>query len=95
MTTLLEATTARPNTRNGHDPRSDQDHGPRLLIELQPKTRAGAQLVASAELLARRLGATAAEHDTRGTYPLENVALLKEAGYFVAPIPPTVRRSGR
>jgi alkylation response protein AidB-like acyl-CoA dehydrogenase len=30
---------------------------------------------------------TAAEHDARGTYPLENVAVLKDAGYFIAPIP--------
>jgi alkylation response protein AidB-like acyl-CoA dehydrogenase len=87
MTTLLEATTARPDPANGHDPRSEQEHGPRLLIELQPKTRAGAQLVAAAELLARRLAMTAAEHDTQGTYPRENAALLKEAGYFIAPIP--------
>jgi len=57
------------------------------LIELQAKTPAGASLVRSAESLAQRLAATVAEHDTSGTYPLENVAVLKEAGYFVAPIP--------
>jgi alkylation response protein AidB-like acyl-CoA dehydrogenase len=57
------------------------------LIELQPKTRAGARLVRCAESLAQRLAGTAAEHDTSGTYPLENVTVLKEAGYFVAPVP--------
>jgi alkylation response protein AidB-like acyl-CoA dehydrogenase len=57
------------------------------MIELQSKTRAGAQLVATAESLAEQLATTAAEHDTRGTYPLENVGLLREAGYFIAPIP--------
>jgi hypothetical protein len=30
---------------------------------------------------------TAAEHDTTGAYPLENLTLLEEAGYLVAPIP--------
>jgi alkylation response protein AidB-like acyl-CoA dehydrogenase len=57
------------------------------LIELQAKTPAGVRLVACAESLAAQLADTAAEHDTRGTYPLENVGLLKEAGYFIAPIP--------
>jgi L-evernosamine nitrososynthase len=57
------------------------------LIELQPRTRAGAMLVEKAESLAEQLALTATEHDTSGTYPLENVALLKQAGYFIAPIP--------
>jgi alkylation response protein AidB-like acyl-CoA dehydrogenase len=57
------------------------------LVELQPKTHAGARLVRCAESLAERFAATAAEHDTRGMYPMENVGLLKQAGYFVAPIP--------
>jgi alkylation response protein AidB-like acyl-CoA dehydrogenase len=61
--------------------------GGRLSIELRARTRAGARLVASAELLTRRFAATAAEHDARGTYPFENIALLKEVGYFTAPIP--------
>jgi alkylation response protein AidB-like acyl-CoA dehydrogenase len=57
------------------------------LIELQPETLAGARLVACAESLAAQLAATAAEHDEQGSYPHANVALLKAAGYFVAPIP--------
>jgi len=57
------------------------------LIELQPETRAGARLVASAEALADQLAGTVAEHDEQGKYALENVAVLKDAGYFVAPIP--------
>jgi alkylation response protein AidB-like acyl-CoA dehydrogenase len=57
------------------------------LLELQPETRAGARLVACAESLAERLASTAAEHDTAGTYAFENMALLKQAGYFIAPIP--------
>src|ERR1700737_2256997 len=56
-------------------------------IELQPKTAAGARLVATAESLAAPLACRAAEHDRNGHYPFENIAALKEAGYFVAPIP--------
>jgi alkylation response protein AidB-like acyl-CoA dehydrogenase len=57
------------------------------MIELQPKTPAGARLVATAEALAEELAATVAEHDASGTYPYANVALLRQAGYFIAPIP--------
>jgi alkylation response protein AidB-like acyl-CoA dehydrogenase len=57
------------------------------LIELQPETRAGARLVACAESLSQQLATTAVEHDTEGTYAFENLALLKQAGYFIAPIP--------
>jgi alkylation response protein AidB-like acyl-CoA dehydrogenase len=57
------------------------------LIELAPETRAGTRLVACAESLAERLGGQAERDDTGGRYPVENVALLKQAGYFTAPIP--------
>jgi alkylation response protein AidB-like acyl-CoA dehydrogenase len=59
----------------------------RPLIELRPKTIAGARLVACAESLADQMSVTATEHDTTGTYPHANAALLRQAGYFVAPIP--------
>jgi alkylation response protein AidB-like acyl-CoA dehydrogenase len=64
-----------------------EGQGPRLSIALQPETVAGAHLVAVAESLSRRLAQTAAEHDARGRYPLENIDLLKEVRYFMAPIP--------
>ncbi len=57
------------------------------LLELHPETRAGARLVACAESLSEQLATTAVEHDTDGTYAFENIALLKQAGYFIAPIP--------
>jgi L-evernosamine nitrososynthase len=57
------------------------------LIELQPKPAAGARLVACAEELAERMAADAEQHDAAGEYPLRNVKLLKQAGYFTAPIP--------
>src|SRR5262249_4633421 len=53
----------------------------------QPKTAAGTKLVRCAESIADLLAVAAAAHDTRGTYPLANLGLLKEAGYFVVPIP--------
>src|SRR5690349_15389728 len=56
------------------------------LAELRPRTRAGARLIEHAEALSERLSALADQHDSEGTYPLGNVALLKEVGYFVAPI---------
>jgi alkylation response protein AidB-like acyl-CoA dehydrogenase len=57
------------------------------LRELQPKTSAGARLVACAEELAQRMAREAEEHDATGRYPLHHVGLLKQAGYFGAPIP--------
>ncbi|MBV9894179.1 MAG: acyl-CoA/acyl-ACP dehydrogenase [Chloroflexi bacterium] len=57
------------------------------LLELQPETSAGARLVECAEALTDQLGAKATEHDTAGTFPFENIQLLKQAGYFVAPVP--------
>ena len=44
-------------------------------------------MVACAESLSEQLATTAVEHDTDGTYAFENIALLKQAGYFIAPIP--------
>jgi alkylation response protein AidB-like acyl-CoA dehydrogenase len=57
------------------------------LSQLEPETRAGERLVAHAEALATRLAETAQEHDAAGRYPMENVGLLQQAGYFTASIP--------
>jgi alkylation response protein AidB-like acyl-CoA dehydrogenase len=57
------------------------------LIQLEPESRAGSQLVAHAEALAARLAEHALEHDAAGRYPMENVRLLEQAGYFTASIP--------
>ena len=57
------------------------------LSELQPETRAGARLVACAESLGARLAERAAAHDADGTLAFENIAALKNAGFFAAPIP--------
>jgi alkylation response protein AidB-like acyl-CoA dehydrogenase len=57
------------------------------LIELQPKTPAGARLVACAEDLGQQMALDAEENDTLGRFPVHNVSLLKQARYFSAPIP--------
>jgi alkylation response protein AidB-like acyl-CoA dehydrogenase len=57
------------------------------LVQLEPETRSGARLVAKAEALAAQLATTAEEHDAAGRFPLENVGLLQQAGYFTASIP--------
>ena len=57
------------------------------LVELQARTPAGARLVRCAESLATQFSARVAEYDRHATYPHNNVRVLKEAGYFVAPIP--------
>jgi len=57
------------------------------LGELQARTTAGARLVAAAEALAEQLAANAERHDADGRYPIEQVGLLRQADYFVAPIP--------
>jgi alkylation response protein AidB-like acyl-CoA dehydrogenase len=58
-----------------------------MPIELTAHADAGARLVATAEELAERLTARAAEHDRDGTYPFEAIEALKAAGYFAAPVP--------
>lgn len=58
-----------------------------MPIELTAHTEAGTRLVALAEHLSERLADRAAEHDRDGTYPFEAIDVLKDAGYFAAPIP--------
>jgi alkylation response protein AidB-like acyl-CoA dehydrogenase len=57
------------------------------MLELAAKTEAGARLVHVAERLADDLASRAAVHDREASFPHASVAALKEAGYFVAPIP--------
>ncbi len=56
-------------------------------IELQANTATGARLVSCAESLAAQLAAGTSEIERSGRYPIENITLLKQAGYFVAPVP--------
>jgi alkylation response protein AidB-like acyl-CoA dehydrogenase len=44
-------------------------------------------LVATAEALSEQLAENAERHDADGRYPIEQVGLLQQANYFVAPIP--------
>jgi alkylation response protein AidB-like acyl-CoA dehydrogenase len=58
-----------------------------MRFELKARTGPGARLVALAETLAEDFATRAGVHDRDGSYPHENIAALKEAGYFVAPVP--------
>jgi L-evernosamine nitrososynthase len=58
-----------------------------VAVELTAKTLAGARLVALAEELALELAPHAAAHDRDGSFPFEGFALLRERGYFTAPLP--------
>lgn len=55
--------------------------------ELQPRTPAGARLFATAESLAAQFASQADANDRTGRYSLDNCRALKDARYFVAPIP--------
>ena len=55
--------------------------------ELTAGTEAGKELVALAEALAAEIAPRAAEHDRNRSFPFESFAVLKERGYFTAPIP--------
>jgi L-evernosamine nitrososynthase len=58
-----------------------------MAMELQATTAQGKRLVSMAEELAERFAADAAVHDREGTFPYENLEVLKERGYLYAPIP--------
>ncbi len=55
--------------------------------EIAATTTAGRELVALAERMAADFATRAADHDREGSYPHENLAALREAGYLAAPIP--------
>jgi alkylation response protein AidB-like acyl-CoA dehydrogenase len=57
------------------------------MVELTARTESGARLVALAEHLAGELATQAAQHDRDASFPHAGVDALKQAGYFVAPIP--------
>lgn len=47
----------------------------------------GRLIMSLADRLSAQLAERAAEHDRAGTYPHDGIALLREAGYFTAPVP--------
>ena len=55
--------------------------------ELQARTEPGRRLVLLAEELAADFATRAAEHDRDASYPHEDVAALRDAGYLAAPVP--------
>jgi alkylation response protein AidB-like acyl-CoA dehydrogenase len=58
-----------------------------MLLELTPRTRAGEDLVATAERLAEDFATRAGAHDRDGSYPFESIAALRGAGYLAAAVP--------
>src|SRR5262249_22293957 len=60
---------------------------PDMSVNLQARTREGAELVAIAEELAAAIAPAAAVHDREGTFPFEGLQALKGRGYLVAPVP--------
>jgi alkylation response protein AidB-like acyl-CoA dehydrogenase len=58
-----------------------------MPLELTSTTPEGARLVALAEDLGQGFAAHAAAHDRDGRYPHACIAVLRDAGYFAAPIP--------
>jgi alkylation response protein AidB-like acyl-CoA dehydrogenase len=55
--------------------------------ELTATTAAGERLVALAEDLAAEIAPDAAAHDRAGSFPFDSFAVLRDSGYFLAPVP--------
>jgi alkylation response protein AidB-like acyl-CoA dehydrogenase len=58
-----------------------------MPVELTPVTGPGRQLAALAQSLAGPLAEQAAAHDRAASYPHECVRLLRDTGYYAAPVP--------
>lgn len=58
-----------------------------MHLELTARTEPGERLIALAERLAEDFATRASVHDREASYPHENIAALRDAGYFTAPIP--------
>jgi L-evernosamine nitrososynthase len=57
------------------------------VFDLDARTEPGAHLVRLAESLSEELAGSAGLHDRDATFPHASIDLLKDAGYFTAPIP--------
>ena len=58
-----------------------------MIFELTTRTAAGHRLTEVAEALAIDFATRADQHDHEASYPFENVAALRDAGAFTAPVP--------
>ena len=58
-----------------------------MLRVLTARTEPGERLVELAERLADEIGPNAAVHDRDASFPFGSFAVIKESGYFTAPIP--------
>jgi alkylation response protein AidB-like acyl-CoA dehydrogenase len=58
-----------------------------MPFELTARSEPGGRLVALAETLPDEIAPRAAAHDRDASFPFDSFAILKESGYFTAPIP--------
>ena len=58
-----------------------------MSLELTAMTEPGERLVALAEALAGEIAPRAADHDREASFPFDSFAVVKQSGYFTAPIP--------
>ncbi|MGE5273504.1 MAG: acyl-CoA dehydrogenase family protein [Verrucomicrobiota bacterium] len=58
-----------------------------MSFELTARTETGARLVALAETLAAEIVPRAADYDRDGSFPFDSFAVVKQSGYFTAPVP--------
>jgi alkylation response protein AidB-like acyl-CoA dehydrogenase len=58
-----------------------------MPFELTARSEPGGRLVSLAETLAEEIAPRAAAHDRDASFPFDSFAILKQSGYFIAPIP--------
>ncbi len=58
-----------------------------MPFELTARSEPGGRLVSLAETLAEEIAPRAAAHDRDASFPFDSFSILKESGYFIAPIP--------
>jgi len=58
-----------------------------MALELTARTETGARVAALADELAALIAPHAARHDREASFPFESFEMIKESGYFLAPIP--------
>jgi alkylation response protein AidB-like acyl-CoA dehydrogenase len=58
-----------------------------MSLELKARTNPGGRLVSLAEALTNEIALRAADHDRDRSFPFDSFAVVKQSGYFAAPVP--------